>query len=196
MAVGQAERRFIALRYAEGFYEVARKERLLEPGLSFVEHLAGIVESYPDFLKVMEHPQITKAEKEKILERACGVHTEESFRAFAKLLLRRGRIRLIPEIARRYREKWESEHGILRGEVRTGLPLEESQLRRLEELFSRTYGKKVVLEERLDPEAIGGIAVILEGKILDATLRNKLEILRQSLLSEEFWKAREMGADG
>lgn len=196
MGIGRAERRIIALRYAEGFYEAARKEGLVDRGLSFVEHLARLVESYPDFLKVLEHPQVTRAEKERLLERAVGMFAEEPFLAFAKLLLRRGRVRLIPEIAARYREKWEMEHGILRGEVRTALPLEPRQRERLEEVFSRKHKKKVVLEERLDPDAIGGIAVILEGKIRDATMRNKLEILKQSLLSEEFWKRKSASGTG
>ncbi|MHA2621107.1 MAG: ATP synthase F1 subunit delta [bacterium JZ-2024 1] len=196
MAIGQAERRFIALRYAEGFYEAARKENLLERGLAFVEHLTGLFERYPDLLKVLEHPQVTKAEKQGILERACGPFLEPSFRSFAQLILRRQRLRLIPEIAERYREKWESEHGILKGEVRSALPLDEFQRRSLEEVFSRKYGKKVILEERLDPEAIGGVAVILEGKILDGTLRNKLEHLKQVLLSDDFWKARAAREDG
>ena len=196
MAVGRAERRVIALRYAEGFYEVAKKENLLERGLSFLEHLGRLLESQPEFLKVLEHPQITRAEKEQLVERAMGDFGEKSFLAFAKLLLRRGRVRLIPEIAARYREKWETEHGILRGEVRTALPLEPSQREKLEEVFSRKYNKKVVLEERLDPEAIGGIAVIVEGKILDATLRNQLEMLKQRLLSEDFWRRRAASVTG
>lgn len=196
MAIGRAERRFIALRYAEGFYEAGRKENLLERGLAFLEHLTGLFERYPDLLKVLEHPQVTKSEKQGILERACGPFLEPTFRGFAQLILRRQRLRLLPEIAERYREKWESEHGILKGEVRTALPLDEFQRRRLEEAFSRKYGKKVVLEERLDPEAIGGVAVILEGKILDGTLRNKLEHLKQILLSDDFWKARATREDG
>jgi F-type H+-transporting ATPase subunit delta len=193
MAVGRAERRFVALRYAEGFYEAARRERRLDEGLAFVEHLAEVLESYPDFLKILEHPQVTRSEKERLLRRAAAKYTEPAFVALIGLVLRRGRVRLIREIAARYREKWEAEHGILRGEVRTALPLEPRQRERLEELFSRRRQKKVVLEERLDPEAIGGIAVILEGKILDATLKNQLENLKQSLLSEEFWKRRGTG---
>lgn len=188
MALGKAEVKGLARRYAEGFYKTCKSLKLEKRGLSFLEEVCQKFEDYPEVRKIFGHPKISREEKNALVERMCGAEEPQVFVEFFKLLSRRQRLTILEEVKNRFREIYEEEIGVIRGEVRTPYPLSREQKERLERALTRRWGKRVNVEETFDPEVIGGIAVILGGKIIDGTVRNQLEKIRKHLMSEEFWK--------
>ena len=97
------------------------------------------------------------------------------------LLIARGVLGMIAEIADEYQRLVDGYQGIERAEVTTAVPLEETDKHRLEERLEAVIGKKVVVTSEVDPSILGGIVARMGGKLLDGSTRSRLENLKNRL---------------
>jgi F-type H+-transporting ATPase subunit delta len=67
------------------------------------------------------------------------------------------------------------------GEVRTAIPLDDEQRRRLTEALERATGKKIELKVIVDPSVVGGIVARVGDTVIDGSIRHRLEQLREAL---------------
>jgi F-type H+-transporting ATPase subunit delta len=79
----------------------------------------------------------------------------------------------------------EESQGVAEARVTTAVPLSKDLSDRLRVQLERLFGKKVRIVPRVDPRIIGGLFVMIEGKIIDRSVRSDLETLRQELLGVE-----------
>ncbi len=187
MALQPAQRASLARRYAEGLFRAMPDEER-ERAWRVLQQLKELWMKERALRVYLRHPEVPVEKKVAALEKLLGLEERPRLRGFLELLIKRDRVFLAEEIAARYRELLDAWQGRMRGQVETAFPLSEEQLRALEEVFSRKLGKQVILEARVQPELLGGVAVFLGGKVYDGTLRNWLRSLRARLLEEGLWR--------
>jgi F-type H+-transporting ATPase subunit delta len=117
------------------------------------------------------------------LRRSLGGGAHRALAEFLVLLRRKGRLRLIDEIADKYREVFEEDRGIVRAQVRTAVAMTADERRRLIRTLEARTGRTIVLQEDIVPDLIGGVLVVAEGQIIDGTIRHQLDLLRERLRS-------------
>jgi len=98
------------------------------------------------------------------------------------LLVTRGRLGMIGDIADGYQQLLDSYRGIERAEVTTAIPLDKEDKLRLGKRLGAVVGKKVVVKPEVDSSLIGGIIARVGGKLLDGSTRNKLAALKRELV--------------
>ncbi len=69
----------------------------------------------------------------------------------------------------------------MRARVLSAQPLSEENRARIDEIFERQTGKRVIAETAVVPDLLGGAVVELQGRVFDGSLRTRLERLRQAL---------------
>jgi F-type H+-transporting ATPase subunit delta len=92
-----------------------------------------------------------------------------------------GRAADIPEIINRFVERAAAERRHEVAEVRTAIPLDEEQRRRLTQALERATGKKVELKVIVDPSVVGGLVARVGDTVIDGTVRRRLDQLREAL---------------
>lgn len=182
----RAEDQRAARRYAAGFFQYALQENFLEEAAGWIRDFRILWEENPELGKIFQHPRISWEEKERILERLAGGFSP-SFVQFLKLLAKRGRITLFPAVADVFQQRLEEHQGILRGELVVARPLPTDQREAIVKKLEEKTKKRVYLKERVEPEVLGGVAVVLGGKIIDDTLKFHLDTLKKHLLAEALW---------
>jgi F-type H+-transporting ATPase subunit delta len=173
-------RKFNARRYAQAVFEIALEKKDLE---RWRTDLQKIVDAVGDetFLSVLESPKIKFEEKSRLLERLGGI--DPMVLNLVRLLIARGGVNMIPEIAAEYRLLLDEYRGIQTAAVVTAVPLDSEDKDKLAENLGVRVGKKVVLGAAVDPEIIGGIIARVGGKLLDGSTRSKLIALKKELES-------------
>ena len=68
------------------------------------------------------------------------------------------------------------------GTVYSVEPLKPEQLARLEEETASLLQKKVKLENKLDAKLMGGVKILIDGRIIDASIRKRFENLSSQLI--------------
>ena len=99
------------------------------------------------------------------------------------LLVDKGRILYFDEICTVYRNRLDEISGVVKAEVTAAEPLTKKQKNKIQNILSRVLNKKVVIEEKIDANIIGGIITEVEDKIYDGSIKNQIKGIKEKLIS-------------
>lgn len=176
-------RRAYSKRYAQAIFEIALEAGELERWHSELEKIALIVGDR-DLKAFLESPKVHFEEKSKLLS---GQMKELNPLALnlVLLLISRGRLAILVEIAEEYQRLWNSYRGIELAEVTTAVPLNREDEGKLARHLGRVVGKKVEIRSDVDPGLIGGFVARIGDRLLDGSVRSKLAMLQKEMAGTE-----------
>lgn len=170
----------ISKRYADAFLGFARDSIGFDKGLEELQDLRRVFRDNPEIMSFVESPQIMDNEKRAFIDGILKDNFSEEIREFLKLLLRKGRIKLLPDIAEYARVEYS--HGIeVDALLKTSYPLDTEDIARIKTVLENEFKKKLHLYVELDSDLLGGIYVKIGNTIIDGSVKRRLEDLREKL---------------
>lgn len=167
----------ISKRYADAFLDCARESIGLERGLEELLAMKRALGENPEFLSFMQSPQIGDGEKRAFIDSALKESLSEEMRQFLKLLLKKGRMAIFPDIAEYARRAYS--HGIeIDAVLKTSYPLDTEMIQRIKSELEDKFKKKLHLYVELEPDLLGGISVKIENTIIDGSVWRRFEDMR------------------
>jgi F-type H+-transporting ATPase subunit delta len=166
--------------YARALYEAATEQNKLD---AVREELGDFVEAQrqvPELRELLRNPQLDQRLKASALEELLG-GDEELVRNFLLLLAEKNRAGEIDEIAREFDRLVTEAEGILDVELTTAVELSDEETRDVIMQIEKASGRKVEATQRVDPDLIGGLVLQAGSLRLDASVRGRLDRLRQEL---------------
>lgn len=174
-------RRGYARRYSQAVFEIALETKELDRWQSDLKKVVSVVGDAA-FMALLESPRFHFEDKTRLLsERLEGINPLAL--NLVLLLVTRGRLSIIGDIADGYQRLLDSYRGIESAEVTTAVPLDDKDRVKLAEHLGAMVGKKVKLKCEVDPSLIGGIVARIGGKLLDGSTRSKLMALKRELVA-------------
>jgi F-type H+-transporting ATPase subunit delta len=171
-------------RYARALFDVARKEADVEQVQEQLEQFAGLVRANPALAQTFGNPAIPASKKHAVVE-ALIARSGQMAQPLARLLLllaSRDRLALLPDVAAAYRDRVLDHLQVIRGEVRSAMPLAADRLKTLEQSLAKATGRRVILEAKVDPAMIGGVVTRLGSTVFDGSVTTQLARLKQTLV--------------
>ncbi len=172
-------RKAYARRYSQAVFEIAVESGELDRWQSDLKKIASLGEDAA-FVTLLESPKLHFNDKARLLSERLGDINPLALN-LVYLLVARGRLSMVGEIADEYQRLLDSYRGIERAEVITAIPLDDEDRLRLEERLGAIVGKKVVIKPEVDSGLIGGIVARIGGKLLDGSIRSRLEALKREM---------------
>ena len=175
----------IARRYAGAFFAHINANHSSSAAKIWEElsSLASLYHTSADFANVVKNPTISQEDKSAIFEslKKSGKISEELYK-FVALLIEKKRLILIADIDKAVKNLiMEAENKVEAEAVfasKATVDVKKELVKRLEYLT----GKKIILQEKVDPSVIGGVRVKLGSKLFDATIKGQLDKLKASLM--------------
>lgn len=170
----------IARRYARALYQLAeaRKETSdVQLGLSNLRHA---IDSTPPLIRYLANPLVKPEDKESIVAK---VTSNKLILRFVYLLARRRRTDLLPAIQESFQALSDEASGLHRILVRTPQALSDQQKKSVESDLAKRVGGKVTGQFEVAKELLGGIWIKMGDKVLDATVRGRMDDLRHALIN-------------
>ena len=99
------------------------------------------------------------------------------------LMLRRGRIEQLPRVAAEFRRLDNARQGITLATATSAAPLNPDEVRALTARMEQLTGGRVELDLKIDPSLLGGLVVRIGDRLIDGSVRGRLERLRNQLVS-------------
>jgi len=167
-------------RYAEAAFEIALRDDAVADWREQLDRAAAALDS-ADLSETLANPALPMRQREDIVK---GVFADlgDSVRNLILLLLRRGRIRQLPRVAAEFRRLDDKRNNIVNATATSASPLDDAEIQaitaRLEQMFG---GQRVALETAVDPDLIGGVVVRIGDRLIDGSVRGRLERLRNKL---------------
>jgi F-type H+-transporting ATPase subunit delta len=142
---------------------------------------AAAVEQTPELAMVLRNPQLEPAAKARILSDLAG-DDEPLFKNFLLLVAEKGRAGEIVEIAGEFERLMAREERRLTVELTTARELSDDEAKSIVSQIEKAAGRKVEATRSVDPDLVGGIVLQAGEYRVDASIRGRLERLRQDLI--------------
>jgi F-type H+-transporting ATPase subunit delta len=144
-----------------------------------VEELAEIFEAYPDFKNLLTMPTIPLHTRKDIVYKVFIGKINNKLLNFLLVLLDNGRMVRWESIVRTFQKLVSASENITDGDVVTAVPIDDERKGHIEEVVGKLVGKNVRLSNEIDPGIIGGVKVMIDGKIIDGSIKAALEDMRE-----------------
>ncbi len=172
----------VSNRYAKSLLSLALEQGVLEEALTDMQLLKKACEENDDLVRFLKSPVINAQKKEKILRMIFDGKLSKLGSSFIDILVRKGREKYVPGIARAFVAQYDDHKGISKAQITTAATMnEETQAAMRELISSMTDDKEIILNETVNPELIGGFIARLDDKQIDASIARKLDDLKKEL---------------
>jgi F-type H+-transporting ATPase subunit delta len=167
--------------YADALFEAAQESGRLAQVHEALADFAAAIEQTPELRSVLRNPQLESAAKARILADLAG-DEEPLFKNFLLLTAEKGRAGELEDIAREFERLMAREEQRLRVELTTARELSDEEASAIVAQIEQAAGRKVEATRTVDPELVGGIVLQAGSYRVDASVRGRLERLRQELV--------------
>ncbi len=158
--------------------ELGKRDLILEE----ICQVWDIFKQEPDFFEFVNYPAISAEEKKEVLKNVFEGRICQELLNLLYVLVDKGRTRHFPKIAKAFQEMVRHEEGYCYGTIYSVEPLKPQQLEKFEEETSNLLNEKVRLENQLDPKLMGGVKILVDGRIIDASIRKRFEDLGSKII--------------
>jgi F-type H+-transporting ATPase subunit delta len=142
---------------------------------------AASVHEVPELRSALRNPQLEPRTKVAILDELLG-GSDELIRNFLRLVAEKGRAGQIEEMAREFDRLMAREERRLNVELTTARELSDDEARELLQQIEQASGRKVEATRTVDPALIGGFVLQAGSMRVDASVRGRIQGLRQELV--------------
>ena len=171
----------VAKKYANALFLSAKEKGLLDQLYEQLEDLDEILKKDKSLLTFLGAPQIVDEEKQDLIRKVFSEHMDRLLLEFLSVLVDKNRVAYLPEIIDEFTRHVEAEKGLGRVTVISAVKLSETERTKLVEKMKAKTGLKIVLEEKISPDILAGMVVILHNEVIDGSVRRELDVLREQL---------------
>ena len=170
----------MAGRYATALFELALDQNAVNTVLNDLDRFDAMVAGSSDLSRLLRSPVFTSEEQTKAISAILGQAGIEGLAGnFIRLVAQNRRLFAVRDMIRGFRNLAAKHRGETTAEVTVAEALNGNHLAALKDaLRSVTGGKDVALEVNVDPGIIGGLIVKLGSRMLDGSLRTKLNAIK------------------
>jgi F-type H+-transporting ATPase subunit delta len=173
----------LARPYALALVNAAEKEGGIEPVLDELDQIdSDVLKVFPRFASLLGSARVSSAHKDRILTDVFEKRVSSVVLRFLRVLNRHERLGLLRVVAREARTIWDQRNKRIPVQVRAAVALDEKQLQALRDRLAALTGATPVLSVSTDPGLIGGLVVQVGDHRYDASVKSRLEQLRQRLI--------------
>ncbi|THB62698.1 MAG: F0F1 ATP synthase subunit delta [Desulfovibrio sp.] len=174
----------VARRYAKALFAMGKKKGLdeLKTYGKDLDALAQVLEDSPELLRVFRNPIFSADEKRTVVEKVLGqAGVSNIVKNFCFLLADKDRLAELPDIAAVYSAQLDEEDGVVRGQLITAVELAGDKQEAVKAKLESQSGRKLVLDFGVDPAILGGVVVKVGERVMDASLRAQLDMMKENI---------------
>jgi len=180
MAAGQ-----VAKRYANAWLFAASDKKALEAVSTDCQALLSMIRSTPEFAAFLGSPLISTPDQTKAI---TAIAKKANFNAvtvsFLSLLAAKRRMAALPDILDAASAMFEAAAGTLKASVTSATVLDDTRIANIRDQLSKVMGAAVAVETHVDPSIIGGLVVRVGSKMIDDSVKTKLDRMARRLLGQ------------
>ena len=167
-------------RYAEAAFQLADRDGSIETWRRELESAVGSIEG--QLMPVLANPSLPLDDRLKTADQVFA-GLSQGVRNLILLLVRRHRIEQLPRVAAEFRRLDDARQGITQATATSAVPLDPDEVRALTARLEQSTGGRIALDVQVDPSLLGGLVVRVGDRLIDGSVRGRLERLRNRLIS-------------
>ena len=172
----------IAERYATAIFEIAQENGNLEGLETSLTDLSDALNSSADLRDLIASPIVSRVDQgAAIVAIANKMGAAPVIRKSLSLMAEKRRLFVLPQLIKALREKIAEDRGEVTADVASAKALTKAQSDKLAKTLADRFGKTITINATVDESLIGGLVVKVGSKMIDTSIRSKLNSLQNAM---------------
>ncbi len=169
--------------YGQALFDLSVEEGRVDEYAGQVKVIARAFEENPQLLQLLNHPQITREEKTDVLTNCFSGRVADDLTGFLVIIVKAGRQQFIPDILKYFLDAVKEYKHIGVAYVTSAVELSDTQKSAVEKRLLDTTGYvSFEMHFNVDASLIGGMVIRIGDKVVDSSIKTKLETLSRKLM--------------
>ncbi len=175
--------KLVSKTYGEALFELAMEENRAQEMLEEILDLKTALSENPDFDKLMKHPGVPKQEKLQVIREIFKGRVSNELAGFLEIVVSKERYNDLPAIFAYFTDKVKEAQKIGVAFVASAVELTETQKEKVcTRLLETTSYEQMEMHYSVDPSLIGGMVIRVNDRVVDSSIRTKLNNMTKQLL--------------
>ena len=172
----------LAGRYATAVFELAQDQKAVDAVSTDLASLRRALDSSPDLARLVRSPVFGAADQAKALKAILEKMGAQALTTkFVLLLAQKRRLFILTHVIAAFESLLAKSRGETEAEVTAARHLNDDEVAELKSVLKARLGKEPRLRARIDPTLLGGLIVKVGSRMIDSSLRTKLDSLRSAM---------------
>ena len=172
----------MAGRYAAALFEIAKDDKQFAQVERDVKAFQGMLDRSEDLRRLVRSPVISAEDQATALTALLQKAEISGLTAnFLRVIARNRRLFAVADMLKNFRALLARERGEVNADVASAHPLSTEQMNALKDTLKAQVGKDVQINTRVDPNLLGGLVVKVGSRMIDSSLRTKLNNLKVAM---------------
>jgi F-type H+-transporting ATPase subunit delta len=172
----------MAGRYATALFELALESKALDKVRADLDSFNAMLAESPDLTRFVRSPIYSAEEQGRALAAVLAKAKISGLAAnFLNFVASKRRLFAVPQMIRGFRDLVAKHNGEVTADVTVAETLNDTHLKALKSALNSMTGKDVALNVKVDPAIIGGLVVKLGSRMVDSSLRTKLNSIKYAM---------------
>lgn len=168
----------LSKEYGTAIFMLAKESSAQREYERALDTVLELLRDEPEFMELLSSPAISVEERLEVIDKAFSTMPEHIV-SFLKLLCERGRIRQLEDCVKEYKALLDDDMRVCVALVKSPVELTKEQRERLKNKLEKMSARSVILECVIDKSLMGGVAVELDGRIIDGSVRHRLNEIKE-----------------
>ena len=172
----------IAERYATAIFEISKEEKSLSKLEANLTDLAAALDDSEDLSDLIASPVLSRSDQKAAMS---GVATKMGLEAVLQnglaLMADKRRLFVLPQLIAKLRDMIAEDKGEVTADVSSAKALTKAQSDKLAKTLKASVGKNVNINATVDESLIGGLIVKVGSKMIDTSIRSRLNSLQNAM---------------
>jgi F-type H+-transporting ATPase subunit delta len=171
----------VSERYAHALFELAQENNVIDKIHDDLKVIKNVLNEYSDFNMLLLQPVVKKTDKKEMSDKIFKGNVSDITLNFLNLLIDKNREAFISEISEAYEKMVNKLHSKVVAKVYTAFEVDANELALLRRQLETYLGKTVDMETHVDATILGGVLVKIGDRVIDGTLKTRLNNMAKSL---------------
>lgn len=172
----------VDITYGQALFDAAQDLNEISRVKDEIGEVSEIFQKNPGFFEMLKTPVIPNEEKKQILEKVFSGELCQSILNFIYVLIDKRRVSRFDGIVKTFYKLVDEKNGITTGTIYSAVEIPEGKLKTFEEETGKLLRKNVSLKNEIDTSLIAGVKIYIDGKLIDASIRRRIDDLKERLL--------------
>lgn len=167
--------------YSEALFSLALEENRIDELENELKVLCGLATENPEFMELLVTPKVSKEEKRSFVDSVLVGKFSQEIVNLTKVLIDKKRCSELLDIAEVFHNTILTHRDVVAASAYSAVPLSAAELEALKAQLIKLTGKQISLDNIVDSSVIGGIRLKVGDRVIDGSLKRRLEDLKDNL---------------
>jgi len=173
----------VSIRYAKALFSLAQEEKKLDTVADDLDGIKSLLANSSDFISFIANPLLSSSKQSEVVGELFSGNVDKLTMDFLELICKKKRLNQLVEIILAFDSLLLDQRNQVHAEVTSASALDDQQMEAIRSNLEAMTQKSVLLNTKKDSGLIGGFKVLIDGVIIDNSVKYQLSKLKEKLVS-------------